>query len=193
MLREERKKELKKDIFLKSIELFKEYGYENVSVEKIASACGIAKGTFFNYFPKKEHVLLHLGSSQIVLVKEIIQTHQCSNIKSKVHHIFRELLATYSQHADLLKLTISETIRSALKAESANILTLTDTLTDMFIDAKNTGLFQSAFDPKTISSVLVGIYFNSLITWSLSESPDEDLEIIFNSQFEVVWEGIEKK
>ena len=54
MLRETRKKELKELIFLKAVQLFQERGYENVTVQDITTACGIAKGTFFNYFPKRK-------------------------------------------------------------------------------------------------------------------------------------------
>lgn len=76
MLRETRKKELKELIFLKAVQLFQERGYENVTVQDITTACGIAKGTFFNYFPKKENILLFLGDSQIELWNESLKTYE---------------------------------------------------------------------------------------------------------------------
>ena len=39
-------------------QLFKEKGYENVSVEKITKASQVAKGTFYHYFTKKEDIVL---------------------------------------------------------------------------------------------------------------------------------------
>ncbi|XOS92284.1 TetR/AcrR family transcriptional regulator [Brevibacillus laterosporus] len=39
---------------MQALKLFKEKGFENVTVEEITKACGIAKGTFYNYFPKKK-------------------------------------------------------------------------------------------------------------------------------------------
>ncbi|WP_088103065.1 TetR/AcrR family transcriptional regulator [Halalkalibacter urbisdiaboli] len=189
MLRDERKKELKQKIFLKSIELFKEHGYDNVTVDKIVSTCGIAKGTFFTYFPKKEHVLLHLGNSQNELVKEVIQKHQEANLKKRLQLIFNHLFTVYLEHRDLLKLTLSETIRSALKEESTNIVKFKDALTDIIHESMQNGTFHSRFAPQHIASVLVGIYFNTLITWSIAES-EEDLKDIFHTQFEIVWEGI---
>ena len=41
-------------------QLFKEKGYENVSVEKITKASQVAKGTFYHYFTKKEDIVLEL-------------------------------------------------------------------------------------------------------------------------------------
>ncbi|SHM52242.1 TetR/AcrR family transcriptional regulator [Gracilibacillus kekensis] len=191
MLKEERKKELKNQIFLKSIELFKEYGYENVTVEKIASSCGIAKGTFFNYFPKKEHVLLYLGNSQDDLLQDIAQKYQHLKIKQQLLNIFKELISVYLNNSDLFKLTISETIRSAFKNESTNINIFEETLTDLIENAKKNNTINTHFASGTISSVLVGIYFNTLVNWSVNNEKNESIITIFEKQFEVVWEGIE--
>ncbi|MFA9559960.1 TetR/AcrR family transcriptional regulator [Evansella sp. AB-rgal1] len=189
MLRDKRKKELKQKIFLTSIELFKEYGYDNVTVDKIVSACGIAKGTFFTYFSKKEHVLLHLGNSQIELVKDIIQKHQETHLEKRLQLIFNDLLTVYVEHGDLLKRTLSETIRSALKEESTNIVRFKEVLTEIIEESMNNGNFESRFDPQHIASVLVGNYFNTLVMWSIAES-EEDLKHIFQLQFEIIWKGI---
>ncbi|WP_226669277.1 TetR/AcrR family transcriptional regulator [Metabacillus litoralis] len=192
MLREERKKELKKQIFLKSIKLFKEYGYDNVTVEKIATSCGIAKGTFFNYFPKKEHLLLYLGNSQNDFLREIIQKYQNVKIKQKLLLIFKDLLSVYLENSDLLKITLSETIRSALKDESRNINLFTETLIALMEEAKTNKEINTRFESRVIASVLVGIYFNTLINWSVSQDISDNIFPIFREQFEMIWEGVEQ-
>jgi AcrR family transcriptional regulator len=40
-----------------SLELFRSRGYDNTTVEEIARQTGVSKGTFFNYFETKEHVI----------------------------------------------------------------------------------------------------------------------------------------
>lgn len=193
MLREVRKQELKQQIFLRAIELFNEKGYDHVTVEEIASACGIAKGTFFNYFPKKEHVLLHLGQSQVQFMSEIVQKHQVPNLRERLQLIFNELLSTYSEHSDLLKLTLSETMKSALlmKDESPNIVIFQQTLSQIINEAKDLHAFQTRWESSLIASVLVGIYFNTLLSWSLMQSQGEDIVVMFQKQLDVIWEGIE--
>lgn len=192
MLREERKKQLKKQIFLKSIELFKEYGYDNVTVETIATSCGIAKGTFFNYFSKKEHLLLYLGNSQNDYLLEIAQKYKDIKIKQKLLLLFKELLSVYLENSDLLKLTLSETIRSALKDESKNIELFKESIATLIDEAKTNKSIQTQFDSETIASVLVGIYFNTLIGWTIGQDESAYIAAIFEKQFEVVWEGIEQ-
>ena len=48
---------LKTVIFETSLQLFRDQGVEKTTVQQIASKVGIAKGTFFNHFPSKDHVL----------------------------------------------------------------------------------------------------------------------------------------
>jgi TetR/AcrR family acrAB operon transcriptional repressor len=55
------KKELKRKTIAKSCcELFAQDGFTNISVETIAKTAGIGKGTIYEYFTKKEDIILEL-------------------------------------------------------------------------------------------------------------------------------------
>lgn len=192
-MREDRKKETKAQIFGKAIELFKEKGYENVTVEEIAAACGMAKGTFFNYFPKKEHVLLHWSRSQLSMTEAIVGRHREQDMKARMRLIFGELLQPYREQGELLKVTLSETMRSALlmKEESSSIDAFQRTLAGAIDEAKEAGAFRSAWESEAIASVLVAIYFKTLLGWSVETAGGEDIAERFNAQLDVVWHGIE--
>jgi len=56
-LREHQKQKTRARLFDGAITLFKERGYDGVTVAEICKAAGVAKGTFFNYYPTKDHVL----------------------------------------------------------------------------------------------------------------------------------------
>src|SRR5687768_18612896 len=56
--RQRNKADRRRRLFGAAMRLFVERGYEDVTVEQIAAAADVAKGTFFNYFPTKTHVLL---------------------------------------------------------------------------------------------------------------------------------------
>lgn len=56
--RELQKIETKRKIFKVSIELFKEFGFDNVSIEKICNTCEIAKGTFYVHYKSKSEILI---------------------------------------------------------------------------------------------------------------------------------------
>jgi AcrR family transcriptional regulator len=48
-----------------ALRLFAEQGLAATTVEQITEAADVGKGTFFNYFPTKEHVLMAFGDSRI--------------------------------------------------------------------------------------------------------------------------------
>lgn len=58
MLREDKKKDAHQRLLTSALALFREHGVEVTTVNEITQAAGTAKGTFFNYFPTKEHVLV---------------------------------------------------------------------------------------------------------------------------------------
>src|SRR5688572_5779887 len=62
--RERRREETHKRIFEAALGLFAKHGFANVTVEQITDAADVGKGTFFNYFPSKEHMVLALAERQ---------------------------------------------------------------------------------------------------------------------------------
>ena len=54
---ERKKEETQNKIITVAVDLFNRYGLEAVTMEKIADAVDIAKGTLYNYFPSKEAII----------------------------------------------------------------------------------------------------------------------------------------
>lgn len=57
--REEKKQQSYQSLYQTALVLFEEYGFDKVSVAQIVRQSGVAKGTFFNYFPNKTDILAH--------------------------------------------------------------------------------------------------------------------------------------
>lgn len=62
----------KRQIFEKSMELFANKGYDSTSIEEITSVVGIAKGTFYYHFSKKEDIFYFLIEEGMKLLKNSI-------------------------------------------------------------------------------------------------------------------------
>ncbi|WP_018625758.1 TetR/AcrR family transcriptional regulator [Kangiella aquimarina] len=56
-LREKKKQKSYQTIYQTALSLFEEHGFDKVSVAQIVKESGIAKGTFFNYFPNKPDII----------------------------------------------------------------------------------------------------------------------------------------
>ena len=57
--REIQKANRRGEILRAAMDLFSKKGFELTTVEDITRAAHVAKGTFYNFFPKKEDVLLY--------------------------------------------------------------------------------------------------------------------------------------
>ncbi|MFX4262000.1 TetR/AcrR family transcriptional regulator [Pelotomaculum propionicicum] len=55
---ERKKEETRKKIISTAVDLFNKQGFEETTVEQIAEAADVAKGTIFNHFPVKEAIVL---------------------------------------------------------------------------------------------------------------------------------------
>jgi len=56
--RQRRSSEIRERLFRAALDLFANKGFLETTVEDITEAADVGKGTFFNYFPSKDHILL---------------------------------------------------------------------------------------------------------------------------------------
>ncbi|MFC5703444.1 TetR/AcrR family transcriptional regulator [Cohnella faecalis] len=189
MLREARKNELKEKLFRTAVELFREKGYENVTVDEITSACGVAKGTFFNHFAKKDHVLLYLGRSQVERMEEIaIKLRQISDPKERVRSLFRSLLSRYENEGHLLRVVMAETVRSALLLSEEEKLAgeLRKVLAELLEEAAEDGRLTKRFGLPVLASALCALYFQAMM---MTASGDKEAQKLLDEQLDAVWDG----
>lgn len=190
MLRETRKNELKEKLFRTAVELFREKGYENVTVDEITSACGVAKGTFFNHFAKKDHILLYLGRSQVERMEEEVAKglRQLSDPKERVRLLFRSLLSRYENEGHLLRVVMAETVKSALLLSEEEKLAgeLRTVVASLLEEAEADGRLTKRFSLPVIASALCALYFQALM---MTASGDKGAQKLLDEQLDAVWDG----
>lgn len=67
--RERRRAETRERLFRAALELFARRGFLETTVEDITESADVGKGTFFNYFPTKEHVLATFGTQRLAEIE----------------------------------------------------------------------------------------------------------------------------
>src|ERR1700740_2696943 len=70
--RQRRSAEIRERLFRAALKRFGEKGFAETTVEDITNAADVGKGTFFNYFPSKEHILLAFGEMQLAKLEAAI-------------------------------------------------------------------------------------------------------------------------
>src|SRR5216684_4690546 len=77
--RQRRSADIRERLFRAALKLFSEKGFQATTVEDITNAADVGKGTFFNYFPGKEHILLAFGEMQLAKLEHAVATVRESN------------------------------------------------------------------------------------------------------------------
>lgn len=106
-------------LFRASMDLFVKHGFSNVTVEEITDAADVGKGTFFNYFPTKDHVLGVMAEIQIGKIAGAIES--ANDPAMSVRAIFRTLALRLSeepgQSPELARTIISAFLASTVVRE----------------------------------------------------------------------------
>jgi AcrR family transcriptional regulator len=72
-LREQKKEALRNTLARNAIALFKEHGYENVSLDEIVAASMCSRSTFHRYFGSKEDLLFPIAADQLTALEAALQ------------------------------------------------------------------------------------------------------------------------
>src|SRR5512132_2006693 len=70
--RERRRLETRERIFRAALRLFAQRGFLATKIGDITEAADVGKGTFFNYFPSKEHLLVAFAEMQLGKAQAVV-------------------------------------------------------------------------------------------------------------------------
>jgi AcrR family transcriptional regulator len=93
--RERHRAEIRGRLFRSALRLFAERGFLETTVEDITEAADVGKGTFFNYFRTKEHVLATFGAERLASIERAIERAK----KGPVLPVLRDLAADLAGHS----------------------------------------------------------------------------------------------
>ena len=88
--RERHRAEIRERLFRAALKLFAEHGFLETTVEDITEAADVGKGTFFNYFPTKEHVLATFGAERIAAISRGVE--RARSTKGPVLDVIKDLV-----------------------------------------------------------------------------------------------------
>ncbi|WP_052344224.1 TetR/AcrR family transcriptional regulator [Bacillus ndiopicus] len=106
---EQEKENIKNAMYIKGIELIRKKGMKRVTVDDIAAAVQIAKGSFYTYYHSKEEFLYHImKQNEQALFDRILEIGSSSgHFKEKITNALHEIylapdsLALYVQPSDM--------------------------------------------------------------------------------------------
>jgi AcrR family transcriptional regulator len=190
--RERHSAERRERLFRAALDLFGRKGFAETTVEDITNSADLGKGTFFNYFPSKEHILLAFGEMQLSKLQAAFDEMRASNIPVPV--FLRSLGARMTQEP----IRNPGIIRILLQAFLADtkvrqpMLDLQNRVSaihaEMIRIGQSRGEVRDDLPPAVLAHVFRQTIFGTLLIWSLDG--DSTLLSRMEEAFEVLWTGL---
>ena len=84
--------ETKRKLISTALELIKENGFDSINVEDITRKAGVAKGTFYTYFKRKEDIVLEISRTPFSEIADEIENMKDMEIIQKLAHYFHRFM-----------------------------------------------------------------------------------------------------
>jgi|GEM_PF-61325 len=188
MGRRERKKEQTKErIMSEALELFKDKGYKETSVDLIAQKAQIAKGTFFNYFSTKESLVKELLTIKIQQGKDFLNASHIQTLPflKQMNLLFQYLLSYYDVDPIVTRQSFFTHTGQEGQAASSHIL---DLFTQVVEQAKSRGEIHQELSTQLVAESCYGVFISSLSIIS-DHSSKEQLIADMNHKMYICMEG----
>jgi AcrR family transcriptional regulator len=166
--RETQKKNRREEILHSAMELFSKKGFDLTTVEDITRAANVAKGTFYNFFPKKEDVLLYFLDKEISKSSDEIQRKMplLATISEKIELLIATYIKNIFPNKEFSAVLIKERVVNLGTGSNRNELNLMRLLSDLFDDAKQHGEIRADIESGHLAEMVFALYTMYVIYWT---------------------------
>ena len=165
--RERKKRETHQRLLAGAMELFREQGYDATTVEQIADAADVAKGTFFNYFETKEAILPALAEWRLRQLEDELLPERgapaspVARIKVMLSLVAEDPLV----NPQLLRHLFAAVMPHRTERDDHPGRALARLLADQVRQAQVAGEIRDDVDPETVGGVIRTLFFHQLMMW----------------------------
>jgi len=166
--REIQKENRREEILRTAMDLFSKKGFELTTVEDITRAAHVAKGTFYNFFAKKEDVLLYFLDTEISKSSDEIQKKikRLSTISEKIELLIATYIKYIFPNKEFSAVLIKERVMNLGMGSNRNELGLMRQLAELFDEAKQRGEIRDDVNSGHLAEMVFAIYTMYVIYWT---------------------------
>ncbi len=190
--RQRRAAETRLRLFRCALQLFAERGFPNVTVEDITEAADVGKGTFFNYFESKDHVMGVMAEIQLGKVKEAVTLTESGKltIYGVLQHLFVRVAEEPGRSPDLARALITSFLASegVRRNIERNMSEGRKMVAQIVAAGQKRGEIAAHLEKEKIALQLQQAFMGTLLLWSLQGKPS--LATRLEESFQHFWRAI---
>lgn len=170
----------RKEILQKSLDIFIEEGYEDVTFQKIADRCGITRTTLYIYFKNKHEIFLgsikELTSTIEANLLKYVNNNSISN-EEALRSVMMEILDQFEQNGKLFSIVLVYLLQLRKTGVDTNervrrrVLRLRHHMSTIIIHGIDSGEFKK-MNVKEVDDILYGLLESAIYRIAILNSPD---------------------
>ncbi|HYE24064.1 MAG TPA: TetR/AcrR family transcriptional regulator [Clostridia bacterium] len=190
--RERKRAETRERIFGAALSLFADKGFAATTVEDITQLADVGKGTFFNYFPTKEHVLAFLAETQVSKVHQALE--QVRSASRPPEALIRELAYELVKNPSRSPQFVRSLILTFLGTSEARYAMQRQMeigrgkLAEIFEMLQQRGEIRPDAVPLVLARTFQQSVLGTLLLWSLN--PQGPVREMLDPALDVFWRGV---
>jgi AcrR family transcriptional regulator len=187
--RERRRTEIRDRLYAAARDLFMSRGIQATTVKDITDAADLGKGTFFNYFPTKEHILAMFYERQLERAEDALRAAQ--ERREPVRKTLKDLVQRTSEEpgqspamvlsfllAIVANPTVSDIVVPVLQLRRQRV-------EELFAIGQRDGEIRRDWSASELARVQQELSFGTALFWALR--PKAPLDKLLDANLELFW------
>jgi AcrR family transcriptional regulator len=190
--RERRRAETERRLLRSALQLFAERGFMATTVEDITNGADVGKGTFFNYFPSKEHILGALAQIETGKVQKFVS--QNMNSIEPMDGLLYKLALIITREYDRNPALVRSILVPLFSSGPAGRLMVDAferdrlSLAELMAERRRRGEIRDDLPPIDLARQFQQALFGATVLWSLA--PSKPLSGCLKEMSGILWSGI---
>lgn len=184
----------KRKIFNTAIKLFAEKGYDSTNIEEITAVAGVAKGTLYYHFSKKEDIFDMMLEEGMKLLKNNIElkTKDCVTNLEKIKAVILIQIKVIVAYENFLSVIFSEMWGEESRSKKCKkaVFDYIGVLEKIIEDGIKNGEFYNG-DVQALAAGVFGVTCSSLI-YRIKNNREVSVQEIYEGFIDTVVRGISK-
>jgi len=185
----------KRRIFNTAIKVFSDKGYDNASIEEITAIAGVAKGSLYYHFSKKEDIFDLLLEEGMKLLKNNVEikTKECTTALEKIKAVILIQVKVTVKYEEFLNVILSQMWgqeEKNIKCKNV-IFEYIKVIEEIIQEGIDNGEFYDG-DVQALASGIFGVTCSSLI-YRMKKNRDVDVQNVYQGFINTVVRGLIKE
>jgi len=164
-LRAQKKHKLRGQILANAIQLFKERGFDEVTIDDIIGQLEISQATFFNYFPSKVAILEQAAEDILLRYQEMLEgeVRRDAPTPEKMARLLEAMGRGLQSDKRFYRTLFTRSVLHFGNVRAERILS--DLSAELMRQGQQRGEIRAEYDPRELGDIFIGTYYAIIMRW----------------------------